>query len=244
MKITKLALIILTICLAIATLVSCNGTPENQEPQYEELKLKISEFVTCKSNGLDIEAIIDYESSNITKNDAVSVNSTAENIAKIENNKLVVGDEYGEATLDIIVGNKKGSLSVKVVPYKDYLYALANKSDADGFTQMDYYAASWLINNLGAFKNPSSVSVEKVFYVDGTVTSTGFAANYLIMEIRAQNGFGGYGIDYYKVSAGSIELATISSYGGLFYSYNGMDLYKGTSYSVNKAVQEYIAENY
>ena len=240
MKITKITSLILALSLTIAILVSCGNT----EPKYEDLALKTTEIITCRNNSWEIKGIIDYESSNISETDAIVVNSTSENIAKYENNKLVFGNEYGEATVEIIVGNKKGSINVKVVPYLNYLNAQATKDGASGFTKMDYYASSWLINNLSAFKNPSSVSVEDVLYVEGTVSSSGFNASYLIMEVRAQNGFGGYSVEYYKVSSGSIEVATVSSYNGLFKSYNGQSLYCGGGYSVNKAVKEYISENY
>jgi hypothetical protein len=240
MKITKLLSLILTLSLMFSVLVSCG----DKEPEYEDLILKRTEIVTCKNNGLEIKGVIDYEKSNISETETVSVSSTAENIAKFENNKIVFGNEYGEASLEIIVGNKKGSVNVKVVPYLEYLSSLANKEGASGFDKLDYYAASWMITNLSAFKNPSSVSIEDVYYVEGAVDSNGFNASYLIMEVRAQNGFGGYNVEYYKVTSGNIQVAEISSYGGFFKSYNGQSLYSCCGYSVNKAVQEYISENY
>ena len=223
MKITKIVSLILALSLTIAILVSCGNT----EPKYEDLALKTTEIITCRNNSWEIKGVIDYESSNISETDVITVNSTSEKIAKFENNKLVFGNECGEATVEIIVGNKKGTVSVKVVPYINYLNARATKDGASGFDKLEYYAASWLIANLSAFKNPSSVSVEEVLYIEGAVSSSGFNASYLIMEIRAQNGFGGYNVEYYKVSSGSIELAEVSSYGGLFKSYNGQSLYTG-----------------
>lgn len=236
MKITKIVSLILVLSLTIVTLVSCGN-------KYEDLELMTTEIVTCRNNSLDIKGVIDYENANISETDVVSVNSTSEKIVKFDNNKFVFGDECGEATVEIIVGNKKGSVSVKVVPYLDYLKAEATKDGASGFSKLNYYAASWLIANISTFRNPSSVSVENVLYIEDSVSSNEFNASYVIMEIRAQNGFGGYNVEYYKVSSGSISVAEVSSYGGLFKSYNGQRLYTGGSYSVNKAVQEYISEN-
>ena len=238
MKFAKILIPILVVVLIIGVFVFCGK-------KYEELPLTRSEITIHKNTSLEIKGVIDYENSDISETDTVSVSSTSENIAKFENNKIVFGNEYGKATLEIVVGNKKGTVSVNVVPYKDYLYSLAQADGASGYDKLTYFATTWLINNLGTFKNPSSVSVEDIFYVKGDVDSNKFNGNYLIMEIRAQKGFGGYGVDYYKVSAGSLQVVDVDTV-GFMHSYNGKDLSSWSfgAYYVNAAIREYIAENY
>lgn len=239
MRITKLLATILTLCLTFTLFAACGS-----EPNYEPLEMKKTEIITPRNNSWDIAGIIDFRASGLSETNDITVKSGDESLAKYENRKIVFGNDYGTTTLEIIVGNKKGTLNIKVVPYIEYLQATANEADASGFTMIDYYAASWLINNLSLFKNPASVSVEDILYTEGSVTSSGFNAKFLIMEIRAQNGFGGYGVDYYKVTSYGIEEVSIASYNGLFKSYNGESLFSTSTYSVNKAVAEYIEENY
>lgn len=242
MKISKIILVILSLCMAISSFASCQSFEESVI--YEELELKQTEIISCKNNSWNLTGIIDYEAAGIAEDDVVIVESFNEQIATYENGQIVVGSEYGETSLDITVGNKTALVKVKVVPYIEYLYALTEKEDANVFKTLDYYASLWLINNLGSFKDPSSVSVEEILYSEDTVNSTdGFTATYLIMEIRARNGFGGYNIEHFKVSAGGIEEVSVQTY-GFSNSYQGEPLYRCGAFAVNKAIQEYIFENY
>ena len=238
MKTTKILSIARVFSLIIALFTGCS-------PKFEPLTMRSPELVINRGNGMGIKGIIDFEASNIPDNADITVVSKNEEIATYKDNTLTIGNQYGETTVEFIVGNKKGTLKVKVVPYLEYMAYEASKEDAKGYTEANYLAAEWVIANLDAFKNPSSVSVSEVYAVVGDVTTKECNASFFIVKIRAQNGFGGNSVEYYKVNSYSISEVEIDTYDGLKYYYNGKlidDVMM--SYGVDKAVQEYIEENY
>ena len=241
MKITKPLAILLLICTLLYSFAACDKTSSgDSSTKYEALPMKETVIVSARNNSWNIEGIIDFEKAGISNDATIIANSEDETMAKYSNNKISFGNQCGETTVEFIVGNKKGTVSVKVVSFLDYLKSRANDKDATGYDKSDYYAAQWLVDNLENFKNPSSVSVNEVWTVRGDVTTEAFNASYFIMEIRAQNGFGGYGVDYYKVTSYGIERISLD-YNG---SYNGSKLYKYGAGLVNQAVKEYIEEKY
>ena len=253
MKHTKIiTAVMLLIALAIA-LVSCqsHNTVEETEKFYEPLIVCVSERILSLDSSEHILHYIDFEGSGFTVDETtnlpvdatITVTSSDESIARYVNGEIITGNEYGKAILDFDIDNRKATVIVKTVPYVDYLKHIFVDDVDDpyhsNFLATEYYAAKWLINNLDRFKNPSSVSLVEYYYKDGEVTSEKCNPSYLIMEIRAQNGFGGYSIDTYKVTSYGIEKITM--YG---YQYNGIQHWSGSAYSSAKAVKEYIDHNY
>jgi len=251
MKKTLSVILAVAMLVLASSLISCQPATEpttepTTEPPMEPLELKIKEINAPRNHkSYYLYGILGVEENELS-NYEIKFKSSDESIVNIENNIVTTKDKCGTATIDIIIENKKEKLKINVLPSIEYLKIEAEKENAIGFIdKINYYAAQWLINNLDKFKNPESVSVDEIWYADGSVTTDNFNANYLIVGVNAQNGFGGYSFDYYKVSPYSIEETTIDRILGLGYRCNGVKVYSGGYEDrVDAAVKEYIEENY
>lgn len=238
--------------IMICSLTACDSnSPENKdpneskEPEMETLELAVSEWITCKENGRVLNGIIGEDK--ITTETQIIATSNDETIATIDEDKIIIGNKYGETTVEIILNNnQKGVLNIKVVPYLEYLQ---HRMDGTFFHDVDYYASKWIINNLDSFKNPSTVYVNGCYLLLDEIErgrESNEAPSFFIMEIRAQNGFGGNSVDYFKVTPYSIEKVYITKdYFGNPYYYNQQVFSYGTvDYSVNDAIADHIEDNY
>lgn len=205
------------------------------------LELKVPELTTYRGDTTSLAFILGVDQSELQGNTKISAVSKDESIIKVNDQTLVAGNTLGETTVEITMNNRKGTLKVKVVPYMDYLYEEANKADASGFDQARYYASQWLVSNLDAFKNPTSVSVNKIRYPVDAISATSCDCDYFIMEIRAQNGFGGYGVEYYKVAPYRIEKVTLS-YDRFYGTQDTLQMHSETV--INRALKEHIESRY
>ncbi len=132
-----------------------------------------------------------------------------EKIATFDGEHLRSGDTFGETKAEIRTNDGKGSFTIKVVPYIEWLEIYARDEYYNLFygARDSYYAARYLLDNINVFKNPASVSLGNSFSKSDKKLANGAPA-YYIMELRAQNSFGGYNLAYYKVSPNSIEQIT------------------------------------
>ena len=237
MKKTLLLSLLLVILIFIC---SCSN---DFEP--EPLDLHMTEWVTHRGTDQGIANIIGGHEFVITDDMELSVKSNDESIVYLRNgNVLEPGDKYGETTVEITLNGKVGILKVKVIRQIDYYFNQYKNTDLSGWYRSGYLAASWLINNLDSFKNPSSVTVKNVYYIDGEIEKDRCSPSCFIMEISAQNSFGGYSTNYFKVTSSSISEATIkSTLGHGPYYYGNKQIYISDASGVNRAVQEHIADN-
>lgn len=232
MKIFRVIALSLSLLFFVSMFTSCSKSLVLIEP----------EIVTTRNDQWGMHNVIDFEKSGIKETTKIKVKSNNEQLVKYENEKLVFGSECGETDITITAGLKKVTVKVKVVSKLDLLEYRANKKDASGYDKLDYYSAKWVIHNLERFKNPSSVTLKEVYYLQNSVSKTSFDASFLIVEISAQNGFGGYGSSFYKVTSYGIEEVELD-YSGFGYEYQGHTLYH---YSLlgDYAIQEYIDDHY
>lgn len=214
--------------LILGSLCACN--------KYEPLIMKETTLTTYKGYVCGLSPFVDFEANGISNTTEFQVTSSDEAIVKFENNKLVFGNKIGEATLEIIANNKKGILTVNVVPYMEYL---KSECGTDYVCTYEYYAARWLLNNLNSFKNPNSVEVMKVAYPDSNYNP--FDCDFFLLKIRAQNGFGGYGVEWYKVTSYNIQEADVYENVGVYYG--DYQIYQFGGSGVQRAIKEYRESN-
>lgn len=97
-------------------------------------------------------------------------------------------------------GNGANETTESKTPYADALEEQAKDGSITNTSAWLMY--SWLTKNLGSFKNPSSVELTgNAFYCKGE-TDTDF--KFFLVEIRAENSFGGNSVGYCKVTANGI----------------------------------------
>lgn len=124
--------------------------------------------------------------------------------------------------------------------YADYLRAEYEK-DNNINNQLTWLAYRWTVNNIESFNNPSSVTFADGCYYHKNKTGN---VDYLLIEYRAQNKFGGYSTFYCYVTAYSIQEVDWTP-PSIFPNYNGEQVWTFfISSPLKKALSEYIGENY
>ena len=189
-------------------MVGCNNnavskndfTSQSDSVPKGELDLKVDSWVTCRNNS----ASYTYIQNNFIESHEdctdLAIVSNDESIAWIEDNNVCIGEKMGQVTLEISTKDKVATLTVKVGTYLEYMKWQIENGSITTYGEEEYLASRWLIKNINSFKNPKSVEV-----LDYWIHRTNGEIDYFIMEIRAQNGFGGNTIDYTLVEYGKIS---------------------------------------
>lgn len=134
-----------------------------------------------------------------------------------------------------------GSITSKSnTPYADDLKKQAESGEYSYYANA-WLLYSWLTNNLESFKNPSSVKLTgNAYYCKGESSDD---IKFFLVEIRAQNSFGGNTVGYCKVTANAIvqtdwQKTTPPK------DFDGEKVWNcGTSF-MEDAFYEYVANNY
>lgn len=124
-------------------------------------------------------------------------------------------------------------------PYADALEEQAKDGSITNTSAWLMY--SWITKNIGSFKNPSSVELTGNAYYCKGETSTDF--KFFLVEIRAENSFGGNSVGYCKVTANGIvetdwEPAQTSP------TFENEKVWKCGTAFLDNAFEEYMANNY
>lgn len=208
-------------------------------------------YVSPAGNAMGVAGAVDLEASEISAED-ITAKSSDESFVKIEDGKIVVaGGKMGEADVTLTAGAKEGTLHVCVVDYPEYLEKNAEQAKQKDAANRDVFDKNdintwnlycWLTAGLDTFKNPASVQItgSDVFYAK----TDGDEYPYFLIELRAENSFGGYGVSYFKVSSSGVEQVnwqpTLISP-----NYNGDTVMRGFSAMyLSEALTVYIDRNY
>lgn len=107
----------------------------------------------------------------------------------------------GETEIKLTYKGKIAVIVYKVYSILDYLSYEADNDGNIGSSQNKYLGCLYLMNNIEAFKDPSSVEVTKVV----KYTNDSGKVDYFMMKIRAKNSFGAYNVDWFKITLASID---------------------------------------
>lgn len=127
-------------------------------------------------------------------------------------------------------------------PIADELKQAAEEDEKGGLYERDWILYNWITKSINSFKNPSSVELgEKYFYCKGTTEGE---YKFFLVEIRADNSFGGKSVGYCMVTPSSISETEWQPLNGSF-NYQGEEVYRRDIGSFLKdAVKEYIGNTY
>ena len=126
-------------------------------------------------------------------------------------------------------------------PYADALKGEYDKNPDSSIYKPTWLMYSWLTKNINSFKNPASVELTgQACYAKDEVSGE---YKYFLIEIRADNSFGGKSLGYVKVTATSLaetnwEPSLISP------SFEGEKVWKFGTGFMEDAFKEFIANNY
>lgn len=136
-------------------------------------------------------------------------------------------------------GEKK---SDSKTPIADELKQAAEEDEKGGLRERDWILYSWITKSINSFKNPSSVELgEKAFYCKGDSEGE---YKFFLVEIRADNSFGGKSVGYCKVTPSSITETEWQPLNGNF-TFEGEKVSRHDILSSLKdAVKEYTENTY
>lgn len=231
----KILSLILTVFMmfSMSLCISCKSSePQtSQSQEYGELKLKRSVYyIPIQYNGDTCKYRVDFATEAERESTEVFAISQDESIVTIKDGRICSGSKFGKTKVEIYTDKKKAFLDVEVVRTVRFL----QESIADAsYLESTYLACLWFQHNLNSFKKPESVEVLDVCYHEenGKI-------DYFVLQVRAENGFGGNTIGYYNLTYSAIA----SGYSPYLFSsdilMNGFHSNYGCSY-LNSVVTEY-----
>lgn len=181
----KIFSVLLVNCVILSCLLLCSC----------KLELKKSEHITFVDTENSILDYVELDDGDSWRD--VTAESEDPTIVSISGERIRA-KKPGTTKIYFTYKKKKGVLTYKVYPILDYLTWRIENGASN--CKIDYNACNWVLKNIDVFKNPQSVEVVKSFRHEN---SSG-EIDYFMMEIRAQNGFGGYGTDFYQVTQSGI----------------------------------------
>ncbi len=145
----------------------------------------------------------------------------------------------GETEIKLTYKGKTAVIVYKVYSILDYLSYEADNDGNIGFSQNQYLGCLYLMNNIEAFKDPSSVEVTKVV----KHTNDSGKVDYFMMEIRAKNSFGAYNVDWFKITLASIDKGyspyLVEGIGLMYDGFSPAGSVSGDAQLYTQAVKEY-----
>ena len=241
-KLLTLFISIMLVLFCCSCSLSSQSSPQSEEISSEDssmkgvLTLRQTTWITCTNNAFGAKNFVDFSASGESEDTQVFAKSQNEDIVWIKDgNDITVGQKFGKAIVEIYTDDKVGYLEVEVVPYLRYLEeeAKENRNEEIFHYKQSYLACKWLIDNINSFKDPNSVEVLDWWYHESSSGNVDF----VMMEIRAKNSFGGYTIDYVMVKSYGIfegycpEISYSTLMDGFY------DL--GSTYKIEKVLSEY-----
>lgn len=238
------------IVLLFTLILSACSTRLSEEPLPKEpLNLTQYTYNVNTGNGIIYPRLIDsskepgvveYDEVATMQNLNLTATSLDESLATIEGSRIQIGNKTGTVKILIETPEKSATLTVNILSSADYIKE-QYKEDDSILNSLDWFLYNWTVNNIESFKDPASVSFTDTFYYHKDESGN---IEYLLVEYRAKNSFGGYTTSYFHVNVYSIQqIDWTPSFIGA--SYYGEKIYKGfPSTIVKKALAEYIEKNY